>query len=338
MLFRPPQAVLTTATTKLCCWVTESNYVDRRRFCDRKNKKTRSKDDIICRTAFVDPEESQQKQNTNSSSSSPKNSPTDKKKKKNNKLHALPVTFAATMENLAAKELKLDTPKLTKSWLYRFNEATELYINRGHLTITKEDDNVQLARWITYQRKLYRQNDLTPERYEALNHLETFKDSKNDIVLAKWKREKLAPALRKDGSVDAKFIKYQRRLMRAGKLSREKINELNRHGVDMRKQKQRPKQSWEKTLQELILFKEIKGNCDAQEFKKALPVKLKRWLNDQKRSNNEEKKNILREHGFGEFLINKNPRVSWETRFAELHEFKSEHGHCNVPVSYRLNR
>ena len=192
------------------------------------------------------------------------------------------------LEELTKVEMKRDTPKLTDLWIEKYREALEWKLaNNGSLTIKKSDNKVPLARWITYQRKLGREDKLTPEKYEALNALGIFDVKKTS------KGEK--------------------------------------------KQKQRPKQSWEKTFEELILFKEINGN----DTNSQLPIKLKRWLNAQKNTKSEEKRQLLIDNGFEEYVNpkeNAGRRVSWDTRLTELRQFQCEHGHCNVSATYRLNR
>ena len=81
----------------------------------------------------------------------------------------------ACLEELTKVEMKRDTPKLIDLWMEKYTEALEWKLaNEGSLTIKKTDDKVPLARWITYQRKLAREDKLTPEKYEALNALGMF--------------------------------------------------------------------------------------------------------------------------------------------------------------------
>ena len=205
----------------------------------------------------------------------------------------------ACLEELTKVEMKRDTPKLTDLWMEKYTEALEWKLaNNGSLTIKKTDNKVPLARWITYQRKLAREDKLTPEKYEALNAL---------------------------GMFDVR------------RSSKAEENNRSKDGTKRKKQKQRPKQSWEQTFEELILFKEINGD----ETKNQLPIKLKRWLNAQRSTKSVEKRQLLIDNGFEEYVNpkeNGGRRVSWDTRFTELRQFQSEHGHCNVPATYRLNR
>jgi len=248
----------------------------------------------------------------------------------------------ATTSRLILRNMRRrESQRLENVWIDRFREARNHWVLHGHLQIKAEDDKAQLARWITYQRKLFREDKLTPSRYEMCNFLGMFDVEKMPLI--QWKQEKLWPALKKDGCIDSKFLQTQRRLYRDGKLSNKKIKELTSLGVELTelakpKQQQRPKQSWEETFEELILFKEINALLDKEMFKKALPVKLRRWLYNQKNTKSSEKKKLLIENGFKEYISNRTTRVSWDTRFTELRQFHNQYGHCNVPVTYRLNR
>ena len=207
----------------------------------------------------------------------------------------------ACLEELTKVEMKRDTPKLIDLWMEKYTEALEWKLaNEGSLTIKKTDDKVPLARWITYQRKLAREDKLTPEKYEALNAL---------------------------GMFDVKR-----------RSKGEENNDRSNDGTKKKKkQNQRPKQSWEQTFEELILFKEINGDGT----KNQLPIKLKRWLNAQKNTKSMEKRQLLIDNGFEEYVNpkkNARRRASWDTRFTELRQFQREHDHCNVPATYRLNR
>ena len=168
----------------------------------------------------------------------------------------------ACLEELTKVEMKRDTPKLIDLWMEKYTEALEWKLaNEGSLTIKKTDDKVPLARWITYQRKLAREDKLTPEKYEALNAL---------------------------GMFDVKRTSKG-----------EENNDRSNDGTKKKKkQNQRPKQSWEQTFEELILFKEINGDGT----KNQLPIKLKRWLNAQKNTKSVEKRQLLIDNGFEEYV------------------------------------
>ena len=78
----------------------------------------------------------------------------------------------ATTSRLILRNMRRrESQRLENVWIDRFREARNHWVLHGHLQIKAEDDKAQLARWITYQRKLFREDKLTPSRYEMCNFL-----------------------------------------------------------------------------------------------------------------------------------------------------------------------
>jgi hypothetical protein len=95
--------------------------------------------------------------------------------------------------------------------------------------------------------------------------------------------------------------------------------------------------SWELRFQQLLEYKETKGNCNVPRSSKPNKL-LNHWVVYQRKMSNNNKlskkrKDKLNSIGFDWGIR----RVDWDTRFEQLVQYKWTHGNCNVPRYYKLN-
>jgi len=107
------------------------------------------------------------------------------------------------------------------------------------------------------------------------------------------------------------------------------------------------KKTWEERLDELKNYKVQHGHCNVPTICKANPS-LGHWVHDQRKqyrlyqNNKQTSMNPLRiaqleEVGFKWALQRHSTMRTWAERFSQLMDFKKDHGHCNVPIRYKIN-
>eukprot|EP00980_Cylindrotheca_fusiformis_P029470 scaffold23479_cov143-Cylindrotheca_fusiformis.AAC.20 len=99
-------------------------------------------------------------------------------------------------------------------------------------------------------------------------------------------------------------------------------------------------QKWNQHYNELVAFKEEHGHCRVPQ-KCEQQGSLSQWVKRQRYHRkhkpgiiSEDRIRMLDEIGF----VWDAQELVWQTRFAELLEFKQSHGHCSVPYKYPLNQ
>lgn len=127
-----------------------------------------------------------------------------------------------------------------------------------------------------------------------------------------------------------------RQRVRQDKLPAERIERLNSIGFiwDL------PEYWWECKYNELLAFKEKFGHCNVSNGISGYKA-LAEWVIKQRKDFKNKEKRLdagkikkLNDIAFNWGTIQ---RVSWEYRYKELKEFKSEHGHCRVPQRWKEN-
>jgi hypothetical protein len=95
---------------------------------------------------------------------------------------------------------------------------------------------------------------------------------------------------------------------------------------------------WEVRFQQLLEYKEIKGNCEVP-AKYKLNLRLGPWVARQrclKGKNTLRKGREAKLESIG-FVWDKR-NTNWDMRFEQLVEYKRTHGDCGVPFHYELNQ
>jgi len=120
--------------------------------------------------------------------------------------------------------------------------------------------------------------------------------------------------------------------MKAGRLSRERIERLNRVGFVWH----RLNRSWEAMFTALGKYKEACSNLEVSPKKN---LALSRWMGRQRQARrrgklSKERTLQLKKLGFvWDALADR-----WEERFAELVAYKRAHGHCEIPTAWAENQ
>jgi superfamily II DNA or RNA helicase/ferredoxin-thioredoxin reductase catalytic subunit len=216
----------------------------------------------------------------------------------------------------------------------------------GHCKVPfKWHENLQLSEWFFEQRKLKKKGELSQARIEKLeklgfdwNPLETdwnemyqklieYKNIYGNCnVPARWSKE---PKL-------GRWVSGQRKTRKIGKLSEERIEKLNKIGF-IWNPSQTFENIWEEMFETLIKYKNVYGHYNVPQKWTENP-KLGHWVSRQRAAKKEgqlEQRRIDKLNSIGFVWDVKN--ASWEEMFAQLVEYKTVCGHCNIPNKYPQN-
>ena len=127
------------------------------------------------------------------------------------------------------------------------------------------------------------------------------------------------------------WLHHQRKKKNVGLLSKERIQRLDEIGIDWD-----PRESaWEARFAELVEYKNRHGNLNVPSTNK----RLVSWIQNQRQYKKREGKlsderiRRLDEIGFDWGASISSPQLSWEERFAELLEYKAEHGDLSLSAT-----
>ena len=188
-----------------------------------------------------------------------------------------------------------------EQWVKRFNELLEYKKQHGDCNVSFCDTpNKSLGKWVYKMRNEFKNGRLTKERVARLN----------DVGFA-WSMPRgnrnLNPGMKKPGTPRANSAKYRA--------------------------------SWAARYEELLEFKETHGHCNVPR-RYELNKKLGVWVHMNRVKFKKEQLSVdrvakLKDIGFV-WRINK--RTEWTSHYEDLIRYKEEHGHCNVPQDYKLNK
>ena len=238
-----------------------------------------------------------------------------------------------------------------KSWDERYEDLKEFKKEHGHCNVPLRDSNdSSLGTWVSNQRRLKKNRELSNERITLLNQI----DFCWDTVDALWEmrfseiKEFLyihghcnAPKLDKDFPNLHTWIGSQRTNKRRGILSSERIQRLNELGFLWKPNLEK----WDSFFSKLVSFKKEHGHCDVR---KSHEASLHQWVTSQRNAKKRGTLSIDRCEKLNSigFIWALNDDL-WSRRYAELEDFSKIHGHCNVPtrngdlgkwVSHQRNR
>jgi hypothetical protein len=218
----------------------------------------------------------------------------------------------------------------------------------------KWEGDPKLAAWVSYQRQRRKNNSLSDEQICLLDEV-GFTWKSRDVGTWEDRLEDLAKFKAKHGHCDVpfeypeipklgQFVNNTRNQRRDGKLSADRIAKLEALGFAWSSSKYRIGEdgmnaAWKSRFDELRHYKQTYGNCEVpSNWKENTP--LANWVSAQRRLKKSgelhpERVKLLEEIGFTWELAS--PRQSWETRYAELLQFRKIHGNCDVPSNYPEN-
>lgn len=267
-------------------------------------------------------------------------------------------------------KIKGNIDVISDSWYKKYSYAKKYYEEHGNLLIPKwyyitvNGKNVNLGDWIARQRELMRSNKLGTKKIELLNDIEMEWELKNndEYISNSWSRkyelaEKyyeehgnlLIPAIYTLYTDDGKkiplgsFIRCQRILKEENKLSKKKIELLDKIGMAWKVQKNINiiKDSWMEKYELAKKYYEKYGNllvpAKYTEYYISKEIPLGWWIREQRKNykNNNlgiEKIRLLNEI---EMVWNiKENNVDWNRHYLILEEYKNLYGDLFIPENY----
>ena len=206
-------------------------------------------------------------------------------------------------------------------------------------------ENPPLARWVAYQRVLYRKGMMDPEREEWLTWLgfsweplEERWEEMFGLLIAYQEAHSgdcdVPERYEVEGVNLGIWVMNQRRQFKEGNMDPERKRRLEDLGFKW----DCFEEDWEEWFQLLAEFKEVHGHCNVPQGYEVNGIKLGMWVqrqrNDYKQGRMDpERVQRLRELGFWWGCLEED----WEEKFQLLAEFKDVNGHCNVPRKYEVN-
>jgi hypothetical protein len=217
----------------------------------------------------------------------------------------------------------------------------------GHCRVpNKWPENRRLASWVSRMRAAKKRNLLTDAQIQELDRIGfTWSIDPHDA----WEQrfEELEAFKKKFGHcrvptnypLNSGLGHWASRIRTAKKrnlLTEAQIQKLDRLGfiwsIDRR-------YGWQRHLKELDAFRKKFGHCNVA-CNYSLNPALGHWVAKMRSA---KKRNLLTEAQIQEldriaFIWSIDPRRPWDEYFTEAEAFQKEHGHCNVPANYPLNR
>ncbi|EJK45568.1 hypothetical protein THAOC_35813 [Thalassiosira oceanica] len=230
-----------------------------------------------------------------------------------------------------------------RKWNDRYDELKDFKANHHHCNVPYRHET--LGRWVSKQRAARKNAKLSEDRVKKLDalglewnpqgdrhdprprgnrHDQKWNDrcSELEAFRAKHRHCNVPQSQKPLGT----WVNRQRQ--RKGKLSEGRIQKLDALGFDWSLRSTLP--TWDERLKELVEYKREHGDCNVATREGSLGT----WVNGQRQLQKKGKLSEERVQKLGKLGFQWSPRSTlptWENRFDELTEYKSEHGHCNVP-------
>ncbi len=229
------------------------------------------------------------------------------------------------------------------AWEEMYRALAAFRAARNHCIVPdKWPENPRLARWVTTQRKLYRQRNLTEERIRRLEKLGFIWDAKTIY----WEELFAALALYRDrygnclvpegyiGHSDlAWWVAAQRKARLSGQLDPERIERLT--ALDFFWDQQEA--DWYTMYQALVRYHQRHGDALVPEGWPENP-RLATWIGHQRQARQRGQLTPIRVARLDELgFIWDAKEVVVEEMLTELSRFKERFGHCNVPPQWSEN-
>ena len=198
---------------------------------------------------------------------------------------------------------------------FGFHDAIE---NAGGLAAVEQE-----SRW---QRPRKKKEDGNPKRRKR----KTWEERINELVV--YKEKKGNCNVPRSQGVLGNWAQDQRQFYKKGKLSQERITQLESIGFNWGTRKKNKDKPWEERFNELVVFKEKNGNCNVPRSQGVLG----NWVHDQRQfykngKLSQERITQLESIGFNWGTRKKNEDKQWSARLNELVVYNEKNGNCNVP-------
>ena len=236
------------------------------------------------------------------------------------------------------------------SWEDRLAEVAAFKAQHGHCDIPlKYPENPRLGRFVNNMRTHRNSGKLAADRIAKLDALgfvwsssrrsDVGEDGISEAWRARFEELRTYKSSHGDCNVPVRWpenpqlgawVSMQRELKKQGSLQPKRVKLLEELGFAWRA----IGEPWEVRYAELLEFKEKHGNCDVpRESPENPPLGI--WVVNQRSKRKRgkltpDRERLLTEAGFT--WETRTPPKTWETQYAELLEFKTTHGHCDVPA------
>ncbi len=236
---------------------------------------------------------------------------------------------------------------IQNSWEENYSALIEFKSATGNCNVPdKWPMNLKLSHWVGKQRSAWKKNRLSVDRIERLNTIGFIWDTQAAVwnkmfgMLQEFKKNSGHCNIPHKWSENIKLSRWVdriRQLWKEGKLSPERIKQLESLGFTIIDHDAEKKETWEKMFSSLCEFKKIKGHCKVTQRWHKNPA-LANWVSNQRqmKRNNRLSSYYLRRLNEIGFIWHTREDL-WEKRFSELLEFKKVCDHCMVPKDWSEN-
>ena len=235
-------------------------------------------------------------------------------------------------------------------WADSLEALKKFKAKHGHCEVgLVPEGNDELLSWVRHQRSSKAQGRLDGERRLQLDALGFI--WVGEINDRKWDEmyQRLRAYCTQLGNADvphrwkedpklATWVKNQRQRRKKGIISDEEIQKLDAFGFTW---EHRERGRWEDRYQDLLEFKAKHGHCNVPFGYEETP-KLAKFVNAMRSWKSSgvlslERTKLLERIGFQWAVRDEAAEKAWESRYAQLNEFKDIHGHCKVPFAWPDN-
>lgn len=237
---------------------------------------------------------------------------------------------------------------IDNSWEENYLALIEYKFATGNCEVPdKWPINLKLSHWVSKQRSDWKKNRLSANRIEKLNAIGFTWDPQDTVwnkmfgMLKEFYKNNGHCDVPRNWSENVKlshWVAHSSKLWKEGKLSQERIKQLESLNFAIIDRDAAKKETWEKMFTSLCQFKNIHGHCNVPQRWAENP-ELANWVANQRQM---KRKNILNEDFLGrlneiDFVWHTRENL-WEKRFSELLAFTKRYGHCNVPKDWTENQ
>ncbi|MGW1018721.1 Helicase associated domain protein [Streptomyces niveus] len=238
------------------------------------------------------------------------------------------------------EELGIVWDPLNESWTATYQEVQRLAQEQGHFAF---DESVLTARgvavlnWCTVQRTRRRAGKLTTQRIDLLNAIGFPWDGAQDRWMRRYRDLETIYDQRKSllrlsaTTPEARWLEGQRVAHRNGRLASWQINLMKKVGIDFAGRRDA---AWRTTYDTLKTFRTENGHWAVPEDLVTVDgVKVHSWAKAQRSSRKNGTLSAEYEALLDEINFPWDPfQQRWDARCAELRNFRTAHGHLNVPA------
>ena len=221
------------------------------------------------------------------------------------------------------------------TWDERHDELKAFVIEHSHCNVS--ESHGPLGDWVRNQRKYRKEDKLSRDRVDKLDHLGFNWDISRRTRLNLWedRYEDLKEYKAEHGHCKVPtnhgplggWVNNQRQARKKGKLSEDHVRNLDDLDFNWGSSAQ-PK--WQDHYNELREYKAEQGHCNVPQSQGPLG----KWVVNQRQARKQGKVSDDRVRNLDDLGFSwGSTQPKWQDRYNELREYKAEHGHCNVPQS-----